>query len=175
MSAAQTSPDATSATAGTIFGEMYKAATGVQSVEVVYRVGAESLNDQLSGRIDYGMFDPVYTMSQVRAGRLRALAVSTGERMEAVPDVPTMAEAGFAGQESETLQGVLVPAGTPKAVVQKLQSEIARILAQPDIKEKVVGLGFDIVASTPEQFTAQIKSEVVKWSEVVKAAGIKVE
>jgi tripartite-type tricarboxylate transporter receptor subunit TctC len=108
-------------------------------------------------------------------GRLRALAVTSAKRSPALADVQTMGEAGFAGQESETLQGVLVPAGTPKAVVQRLQGEIARILAQPDTKEKISGLGFDIVASTPEQFAAQIKSEVAKWSKVVKDAGIKVE
>ncbi|HEY8580652.1 MAG TPA: tripartite tricarboxylate transporter substrate binding protein, partial [Beijerinckiaceae bacterium] len=100
---------ATSATAGTIFGEMYKAATGVKAVEVVYRVGAESLNDQLSGRIDYGMFDPVYTMSQVRAGRLRALAVSTPQRMQAVPDIPTMSELGFKDIELKTWFAVMLP------------------------------------------------------------------
>jgi tripartite-type tricarboxylate transporter receptor subunit TctC len=106
---------------------------------------------------------------------LRAVAVTSAKRSSALPDVQTMAEAGFTGQESETLQGVLVPAGTPKAIVQKLQSEIAKVLAQADTKEKIVGLGFDIVASTPEQFAAQIKSEVAKWSKVVKEAGIKVE
>ena len=115
------------------------------------------------------------TTPHILGGRLRALAVTSAKRSPALADVQTMGEAGFAGQESETLQGVLVPAGTPKAVVQRLQGEIARILAQPDTKEKIIGLGFDIVASTPEQFTAQIKSEVAKWSKVVKDAGIKVE
>jgi tripartite-type tricarboxylate transporter receptor subunit TctC len=115
------------------------------------------------------------TTPHIIGGRLRALAVTSAKRTPSLPDVPSMAEAGFAGQESETLQGVLVPAGTPKAVVQRLHNEIARILAQPDTKERIVGLGFDIVASTPEQFTAQIKSEVEKWSKVVKDAGIKVE
>ena len=115
------------------------------------------------------------TTPHILGGRLRALAVTSAKRSPALADVQTMGEAGFAGQESETLQGVLVPAGTPKAVVQRLQGEIARILAQPDTKEKIIGLGFDIVASTPEQFAAQIKSEVAKWSKVVKDAGIKVE
>ena len=115
------------------------------------------------------------TTPHILGGRLRALAVTSAKRSPGLADVPTMGEAGFAGQESETLQGVLVPAGTPKAVVQRLQSEISRILAQPDTKEKIIGLGFDIVASSPEQFAAQIKSEVAKWSKVVKDAGIKVE
>jgi tripartite-type tricarboxylate transporter receptor subunit TctC len=92
-----------------------------------------------------------------------------------LPDVPTMAEAGFKGQEADTLQGVLVPAGTPKAVVMEISKQILRMMAQPDMKDRVVGLGFDIVASTPEQFAAQIKEEVPKWAKVVKGAGIKVE
>src|SRR4051812_46551370 len=90
------------------------------------------------------------TTPHIVGGRLRALAVTSAKRTPALPDVQTMAEAGFTGQESETLQGVLVPAGTPKAIVQKLHSEIAKVLAQADTKEKIVGLGFDIVASTPE-------------------------
>lgn len=115
------------------------------------------------------------TTPHILGGRLRALAVTSASRSAALPDVQTMAEAGFAGQESETLQGVLLPAGTPRNVVQKLQSEIIKVLNQRDVKEKIVGLGFDIVASTPEQFAAQIKSEVNKWTKVVKEAGIKVE
>jgi tripartite-type tricarboxylate transporter receptor subunit TctC len=115
------------------------------------------------------------TTPHIQGGRLRALAVTSAKRSPALPDVATMAEAGLTGQESETLQGVLVPAGTPKAVVQRLQSDIAKILAQAEMKQRVTDLGFDIVASTPEQFTAQIKSEVAKWGKVVKEAGIKVE
>ncbi len=115
------------------------------------------------------------TTPHILGGRLRALAVTSAKRSSTLPDVPTMAEAGFAGQESDTLQGVLVPAGTPKAIVQRMQSDIAKVLAQPEVRDRVVGLGFDIIASTPEQFTAQIKNEVAKWSRVIKSAGIKVE
>jgi tripartite-type tricarboxylate transporter receptor subunit TctC len=115
------------------------------------------------------------TTPHILGGRLRALAVTSAQRSPALADVPTMAEAGYAGQESDTLQGLLVPAGTPKAVVLRLHSDVAKILAQPDVRERVVGLGFDVVASTPEQFAAQIRSEIAKWSKVVKEAGIKVE
>ena len=115
------------------------------------------------------------TTPHILGGRLRALAVTSAQRSSALPDVQTMAEAGFTGQESDTLQGMLVPAGTPKAVVQQLHAAVAKILAQPDVKERVVALGFDIIASTPAQFTAQVKNEVEKWGKVVKDAGIKVE
>jgi tripartite-type tricarboxylate transporter receptor subunit TctC len=111
----------------------------------------------------------------IQGGRLRGLAVTSAKRSSALPDVPTLAEAGFKDQEADTLQGVLVPAGTPKSVVNKIAGDIKRLLALPDMKEKVAALGFDVVASTPEQFAAQVKVEVEKWSRVIKAAGIKAE
>jgi tripartite-type tricarboxylate transporter receptor subunit TctC len=85
-----------------------------------------------------------------------------------------MAEVGFKGQESDTLQGLLAPAGTPKAVITKLHGQVSRMVTQPDFKERVEGLGFDIIGSTPVEFAAQIKVEVEKWTRVVQAAGIKV-
>jgi tripartite-type tricarboxylate transporter receptor subunit TctC len=86
-----------------------------------------------------------------------------------------MAEAGFKGQEADTLQGVLLPAGTPNAIVTKLHAGVSKVLSQPEAKERVASLGFDIVASTPEQFAAQIRNEIAKWGKVIKAAGIKAE
>jgi tripartite-type tricarboxylate transporter receptor subunit TctC len=111
----------------------------------------------------------------IQAGRLRALAVTADKRSSALPDVPTMAEVGFKGQEADTLAGLLVPAGTPKAVVAKLSAEIQRILAQPDIRERIAAQGYDVIASTPEQFAAQIRLEVEKWGKVIRAAGIRVD
>ncbi|MBI4204683.1 MAG: tripartite tricarboxylate transporter substrate binding protein [Betaproteobacteria bacterium] len=115
------------------------------------------------------------TTPHIQAGRLRPLAVTSAKRSAALPNVPTMEEAGFKGQEADTLQGLLVPAGTSKAIVDKLHAEIVRIVALPDVKERVVGLGFDIIASSPQQFSAQIKTEVEKWTKVVKNAGIEVQ
>jgi tripartite-type tricarboxylate transporter receptor subunit TctC len=111
----------------------------------------------------------------IQAGRVRGLAVTAAKRSSALPDVQTMAEAGFKGQEADTLAGFLVPAGTPKAAVDKLSAEIQRILAQPDIRERISAQGFDVIASTPEQFAAQIRSEVEKWGKVIRSAGIKVD
>ena len=115
------------------------------------------------------------TIPHIQGGRLRALAVTSAKRSPALPEVPTMAEAGLTGQEADTLQAVLVPAGTPKAIVQRLHGDIVKILALPEVKERIAGLGFDIIASSPNEFAAQIKVEVEKWSKVVKSAGIKVE
>lgn len=114
------------------------------------------------------------TTPYIQAGRLRGLAVTSAKRVSALPNVATMAEAGIKGQEADTLQGLLVPAGTPKAIVDRLHAEIIKIMVMPDVKQKVVALGFDIIASSPREFSAQIKAEVEKWSGVVKSAGIQV-
>ena len=115
------------------------------------------------------------TLPHIQAGRLKGLAVTAEKRSASLPDVQTMAEAGFKGQEADTLAGFLVPAGTPKAVVARLTAEIRRILAQPDVRERIAGQGFEVIASTPEQFAAQIKTEVEKWGQVIRSAGIKVD
>ena len=114
-------------------------------------------------------------IQHILAGRLRALAVTSPKRSQALPDVPTMAEAGFPGQESDTMQGMLVPAGTPQAIVKRLNADVVKILNQPDMREKLAGLGFETVASSSEEFAQQIRIEVAKWTKVVKEAGIKVE
>jgi tripartite-type tricarboxylate transporter receptor subunit TctC len=114
------------------------------------------------------------TTPHIQAGRLRAIAVTSAKRSGAIPDVPTLAEVGFKGQEADTLQGLLLPAGTPKAIVDRLHREVVKMIALKDVRDRVEGLGFDIIGSSPAEFTAQIKIEVVKWTRVVKAAGIKV-
>jgi tripartite-type tricarboxylate transporter receptor subunit TctC len=111
----------------------------------------------------------------VKSGALRALAVTSAKRSPALPDVPTMAEAGLSGQEADTLQGVLVPAGTPKEIVDLLYREIVKIVALPDVQERFAALGFEAVANSPDQFTAQIKAEIAKWEKVIRDAKIKAE
>ncbi|MBI2294524.1 MAG: tripartite tricarboxylate transporter substrate binding protein, partial [Betaproteobacteria bacterium] len=106
---------------------------------------------------------------------LRALAVTGGKRSNALPEVPTIAEQGFPGVEATAWYGILAPAGTPKPVVTRLNSEIVRILKLPDVTQKLEGLGFEIVGSTPEQFGAYIRTEIKKWEKVVKASGAKPE
>jgi tripartite-type tricarboxylate transporter receptor subunit TctC len=114
-------------------------------------------------------------LPHIQNGRVRALAVTSGKRSSALPDVPTMAEVGFKGQEADTIAGLLAPAGTPKPIVAKLVAEVRRILALPDVRDRIAGQGFDVIASTPEQFAAQIKTEVEKWGKVIRAAGIKAD
>jgi tripartite-type tricarboxylate transporter receptor subunit TctC len=111
----------------------------------------------------------------ILAGRLRALAVTSPKRAAILPDVPTMAELGYKGQEADTIQALLAPAGTPDAIVQRLYRESARILGLPEVRSRIAGLGYEILASTPAELSAQIRTEVEKWRSVVKQAGIKVE
>lgn len=114
-------------------------------------------------------------LPHIQAGRVRGLAVTAIKRSSALPDVQTIGEAGFKGQEADTMAAFLVPTGTPTALVNKISAEMQRILAQPDIRERIVGLGFDMIASTPEQFAAQIKVEVEKWGKVIRSAGMKAD
>ena len=111
----------------------------------------------------------------IKEGKIRALAVTSAKRTPEFPDVPTTTEAGFPGQESELLIGLVAPAGTPKPIVDLLQKEVARMVALPDVKQKLEALGFTPVASTSEAYAAQVKSDLVTWSKVVQDLGMKVE
>ena len=112
------------------------------------------------------------TAPQVQGGKLRGLAVTSGKRSATLGDVPTMAEAGIKGQESETMQGIFVPAATPKDIVTLLNREIVKAMLLPDVKEKCAQLGFDVVANSPQEFSAYIKADVEKWAKVIKDAQV---
>jgi len=114
-------------------------------------------------------------VAHAQSGKLRALAVMSAKRAVALPDVPTIAEAGVSDQEADTLTGLLAPAGTPEEIVDLLQRQVARIVALPDVKERLTALGFEPVADTPEQFGALIKVEMAKWGKVVREANIRIE
>jgi len=129
----------------------------------------------VGNQVPFGCTAMPPTTPHIQAGRLRALAVTSARRSDVLPNVPTMAEVGFKGQEADTLQGMMVPAGTPKSIVTRLHSEIVKIAKMPDVSKRVLDLGFDIIANSPEQFSAQVRTEVEKWGKVVKGAGIKVE
>ncbi|MGZ8157061.1 MAG: Bug family tripartite tricarboxylate transporter substrate binding protein [Burkholderiales bacterium] len=155
--------------------ELFKMTAGIDLVRVPYGGAGPAVAAVVGNQVQIGCTALPPTTPHVQAGRLRALAVTGAKRSSTLPDVQTMAEAGFKGQEADTLQGVLLPSGTSKAIVTKLHADISKVLAQPDVKERVAGLGFDIVASRPEQFAAQIKTEIAKWGKVINAAGIKAD
>lgn len=149
--------------------------TKLDLVLVPYAGGGPSLAAVLGNQVPFGCQAIPPVMAHFKAGRLRALALTDERRSPVLPDVPTMAEAGYKGQEADTMTGMLVPAGTPKAIVNKLHREIARIMALPDVKERIAEMGFNIVVNSPQEFAAQIKDEVARWGKVVKAAGIQVQ
>jgi tripartite-type tricarboxylate transporter receptor subunit TctC len=149
--------------------------TKLDLVLVPYAGGGPSLAAVLGNQVPFGCQAIPPVMAHFKAGRLRALALTDERRSPVLPDVPTMAEAGYKGQEADTMTGMLVPAGTPKAIVNKLNREIARIMALPDVKERIAEMGFNVVVNSPEEFAAQIREEVARWGKVVKAAGIKVQ
>jgi len=144
-------------------------------VTVPYGGGGPSLVAVVGNQVPIGCQAVPPVTPHIQAGRVRALAFTTEKRTSMFPDVPTMAELGFKGHESETITGMLVPAGTPAPIVRKLFAEAARGMALPDVKQRVLDMGADVIVSTPQQFTAQIKVEVDKWTRVIKRANIQVQ
>jgi tripartite-type tricarboxylate transporter receptor subunit TctC len=162
---------AVSANPGRIMGAIYKDKTGIVATEVVYRASPESLNEMTNGRMDYGLHDPVFSMAQVRQGRLRALAVSTAARMESVPEIPTMTEAGVP-MNLELYWGVMVPAATPDAIANKINGWFAEILKQPDTVKLLADSGADPLIRTPAEAQAMFLAAIKEWGDYVKMAGI---
>jgi tripartite-type tricarboxylate transporter receptor subunit TctC len=148
---------------------------GVDIVRVPFAGAAPIITSTLAGHTGIAFLGLPPATPHIKEGTLRALAVTSAKRSPLFPDIPTMAESGIRDQESELIIGVVVPAATPKPIVDLLQSQVARIVALPDVKEKLDTLGFSPVASTPEAYGAQIKSDIETWSKVVRDANIKVE
>ena len=155
--------------------ELLKTLTGTNMVHVPYKGSAGVLADVTAGQIQLAMDNiPVY-LPQARAGKIRALAVSSPQRAAAAPEIPTVAEAGVPGFEALSWFGLVAPAKTPRAIVTKLAGETQRILKLPDVNERIVGLGAQPVGGTPAEYAAFIKSEIAKWQKVIRNAGVKLE
>ena len=157
-------------------GELFKSMTGTYMVHFPYRGSGPALLDLIGGTMDV-MFDNLPSaLPQIKAGKLTALAVTSGERSAALPDVPTIAEAGpVKGFEASSWFGLLAPAGTPPDIVNRLQQETAKALATPALKERLVSQGAIPSGNTPAQFTQFIAGEAKKWAQVVKTSGAKVD
>jgi tripartite-type tricarboxylate transporter receptor subunit TctC len=152
--------------------ELFKLALKLDATSVPFGGAAPAIQSTVAGHTPIAFAAMPPAAPQVTGGKLRALAVTSARRSSALPDVPTLAESGIKEQESETMQGVLVPAKTPKAIVDQLNAEIIKAMALPDVKEKCAQLGFDPVANTPEEFAGYIKKEVDKWGKVIQDAKI---
>jgi len=156
-------------------GELFKGMAGVDMQHIPYKGSPPALQDVVGGQVTM-TFDNITTAWPLaKAGKLRALAVTTAKRSTVAPDVPTLAEAGLPGFEVGSWQGVFAPAGTPPEIVRRLNAEIVKILNLPDVREKLGGLGAEIVADSPEEFAALVRGEVVKWADVVKKSGARVD
>jgi tripartite-type tricarboxylate transporter receptor subunit TctC len=155
--------------------ELFKTMTGSNIVHIPYKGSAGVLADVMGGQIAVTIDNMPPYVPQVRAGKIRALAVSTAKRSSALPDLPTIAEAGVQGYEAGAWFGLLAPAGTPKAIVAQLSAESARILKLPDISKRISELGAEPVGSTPEQFAELIKTEIAKWAKVIKDANVELQ
>lgn len=157
-------------------GELLNIVAGIQLVHVPYKGGGPALLDLMAGRVPVMVSSLPSAVPQIKAGKVRALAVTSAKRSAATPDLPTVAEAtGFQGYEASTWQGFVFPAATPRAIVQRVSGEALKVLAMPDVRDRLRDQGYETVGSTPEQFAAYIKSELAKWSKVIKGAGIKAE
>jgi tripartite-type tricarboxylate transporter receptor subunit TctC len=162
-------------TPGHVGLELFKVMTKTQIVHVPYKGGAAAIADLVSGQIQLMMEGLNSITPHAKAGRVRGLGVSGARRSEALPDLPTIAEAGVPGYEASTWNGIVAPAGVPKTVVARLNAELNKALATATLRERFAAIGADPAPSTPEQFAALIRSENEKWRDVVKRSGAKVD
>lgn len=152
-------------------GAMFKTMAGIDIVHVPYKGNAASLVDLVAGRVQMMFSNLLTTAPHVKAGRLRAIAISTAKRSQQAPDLPTIAESGVPGYDYAPWYGILAPAGTPRAIVMRLSREIGQIINTPEMKERFRKQGIDLVTSTPEAFAELIRREIPKWREIVKKSG----
>jgi tripartite-type tricarboxylate transporter receptor subunit TctC len=156
-------------------GELFRLAFNLDLVHVPFTGAGPAIQATVGGHTPIAFTALPPALSAVQSGQLRALGVASAERAAGMPDVPTFAEQGVKDQDADTLTGIVAPAGTPKEIVDLLYREIAKIVARPDVKERLTVLGFRPVANTPDQFGARIRLEMDKWGKVVRDAKLRIE
>jgi len=156
-------------------GELFRMMAGIKLTHVPYKGDTPAMTDIIAGQVAIMFPTAIAATPHVKSAKLRALAATSAKRIASMPDLPTVAESGIAGFEAVSWGGVMAPAGTPKDIVAKLHAEITRILGLPDVRERLSGLGAEIVASTPAEFAAYLRSEIDKWSKVARAANVKLD
>ena len=156
-------------------GELFKITAGIDIVHVPYKGASLAIADVIAGRIQIWVINLLPATPHLKAGRVRALAITSARRSASAPDIPTVAESGYPGYETTSWHGIVVPVKTPPAVIERLHAELAKIARRPDVLELLGAQGSDVIGSTPGEFAAFIKSETAKWGRVIAAAGIKPE
>lgn len=154
---------------------MLKSVAGIDVLHVPYKGGAPAIVDMLGGRISFMMLDPLQSLPQIKADRLRAIMVGSPKRLPLIPDVPTAAEAGLPGYEATVWWGFLLPAKTAKDIVVRLNEEFNKAMADPNVRRKLEDMGTIVEGGTPQQFGDFIKAETDKWAAVIRKANIKSE
>ena len=155
--------------------ELFKSMTGVDMVHVPYKGASLAVVDLISGQVQLSLISAPGVVPHLKAGRLRALAVTTAHRSASLPDLPTVAEAGVPGFESTTWHGVVVPAGTPASVVERLNHDINGALRDAELRKRLDALGVEVAGGTPQEFAAYIASEIPKWTKIVRDSGARAE
>lgn len=158
-----------------LVGEMFSQKTGARIIYVPYKGGGPAISAAVTGEVSMTIMDSGSLATQVKGGRLRALAVTTTTRASAMPDLPTMEESGVPGFDIGTWFGLFAPAGTPSAIVSKLNAAVVGVLNQPDTRERLAAVGVEPAGGTPEEFAARIRSDIARYGPVAKAANIRVE
>jgi tripartite-type tricarboxylate transporter receptor subunit TctC len=162
-----------SGSAAHLTGELFKTAAGIEMVHVPYRGGPPAVTDLVSGQVKAMFATAPSVLPQIQAGRLTALAVTSARRQPGLPDVPTVAESGFPGFESDAWFAVFAPAGTPAGIVARLNADIRAVLAEPEVIARLKEQGFEVATSTPDELRRHVTAEIAKWGAVVKASGAK--
>jgi tripartite-type tricarboxylate transporter receptor subunit TctC len=155
--------------------ELFKRQAGISLMHVPYKGSGPGMNDLLGGRVLMTMDSLLQGYPQIKAGRLKALAVLGPKRSSLLPDVPTMAEAGVSGYSLTNWFGLLAPAATPKDVLSKVHADVTKVLREPDIQKKIADMGADVVGNSPEEFGAAMRAESAQWADVIRSANIKAE
>jgi tripartite-type tricarboxylate transporter receptor subunit TctC len=156
-------------------GALLRDKAGIDVVHVPYKANAQAMQDLLGGHIQF-MYDTLAAaLPQAKSGKLKLLAVVGSQRSPVIPEVPTLAEAGYPGTEGDAWAGLFAPGGTPKSVVEKIHADVIAVLAQAEVRERLMALGLNVVGNKPDEFAAVIKADTAKWLAVIRANNIKAE
>ena len=156
-------------------GELFNVIAGVKMQHIPYKGSGPLVSDVIGGQVPVSFQTPIATLAHIKSGRLKAIAVTGAARLQALPQVPTFAEGGLPGYDTNIWYGIVAPAGTPKAIINKMSSEVAKSLATPEVRKNLANQGMEPFISTPDQVAALIKADIAKYAKIIKTANIKID